>query len=339
MRRSTSRSDWIEVRYSTVPSVEPASVTYTTLGVRVWARMLSMQRFRLSRRLYVPRTIESLASAAIRGETPNNRCSGDGTRVPEHQLGEPRHAERGRPDMQPGRPASGVRGSQGGEPLLQVADDRDDLALDPELVRIDEDRLHRGVRGLESDPVALSVQPLQGRGAARRRLLAHQQRYHDVAVLGRLLGTNHHQVAVVDQILDHRLALDLERVAAVRHRPDAHLQEIVVLLHRLDRLTSGNPPHDRDPDGGRSGGRHLPDHAEPARDFAVAADQPAPFERPQVVVDHRRRRDADRLPDLADARRIAVVGGVLHHELKNLLLPFGHFAHHAHPLADAPPWL
>src|SRR5215217_2491818 len=95
MRRSTSRSDWIEVRYSTVPSVEPASVTYTTLGVRVWARMLSMQRFRLSRRLYVPRTIESLGSAAIRGETPNNRCSGDGTRVPEHQLGEPRHAERG----------------------------------------------------------------------------------------------------------------------------------------------------------------------------------------------------------------------------------------------------
>ena len=106
----------------------------------------------------------------------------------------------------------------------------------------------------------------------------------------------------------------------VEEQPVRATRPLLVLLQRLNRLTSRDPPDDRDAHHRWPDGRPLPNEPQPARDLAVALDQTAPFEGPQVVVHHRRRRDADRLADLADARRVAVIVGVLPEEVQNPLL-------------------
>lgn len=57
---------------------------------------------------------------------------------------------------------------------LEVADDLNNLPLDPQLVRIDVNGLHGGVRRLEAHLPTLTVEPLQGGYALRVDALAHQ---------------------------------------------------------------------------------------------------------------------------------------------------------------------
>ena len=110
--------------------------------------------------------------------------------------------------------------SEGVATLKRLYRERGQIRLQPAnaaMQPIFVDPEHGGVGGLEADLAALAVQALQGGHAFRRGAVVHQQRHHDVAVLGRILGPHHHQIAVVDQILDHRLPLDLERVASIRN--------------------------------------------------------------------------------------------------------------------------
>ena len=67
-------------------------------------------------------------------------------------------------------------------------------------------------------------------------------------------------------------------------------------------------------------------HLQRARLGGIAADEALGLERRQVGVDRRRRRQADRLPDLAHAGRIAAAVDLRAHEVKDLLLALGEFA-------------
>jgi hypothetical protein len=57
----------------------------------------------------------------------------------------------------------------------------------------------------------------------------------------------------------------------------------------------------------------------------VALEQPGPFEIREMGMDGLRRREADRLADLANGRRVAVAIDVLRQEAPDLLLPAGQF--------------
>ena len=98
------------------------------------------------------------------------------------------------------------------------------------------------------------------------------QRHDDVAVVRRVLLADHDDVAVVDARVDHRVALDLQRVmlaAPVEHR--AGNRDVARhLADRLDRHAGGDPAHDRqlprvDPDFERLTGARPPAALDDAR--------------------------------------------------------------------------
>src|SRR5436190_19989514 len=86
--------------------------------------------------------------------------------------------------------------------LRQLADYADDLPLDLHVPRID--RRHRALRGLQPDTVLLFVEALQ------RCDVVLENRDDDVAVACGVLLLHDDEVAVVDVVVDHRLAPDAE---------------------------------------------------------------------------------------------------------------------------------
>src|SRR5690606_7336490 len=103
-----------------------------------------------------------------------------------------------------------------------VPDDRQDAPLNVTVRRIDVNRLHRRVFGLQANAVVFMEEALERRLAA----LVQPDRHH-VAVFGIVLLAEDDNVAVADHGVDHRVALhaqreDLRRVRAAE-QPDRHV--------------------------------------------------------------------------------------------------------------------
>ena len=109
--------------------------------------------------------------------------------------------------------------------------DADQNAQDVDAVA--EDRFHRLVGRLETNPVPISVDFLERRFAF---LVAHRD---DLAVACLFLPPNDHEVAVGDVFIDHGVARDAQSELVARLHPVAE-GELLVLLDRLDRLAGGD---------------------------------------------------------------------------------------------------
>src|SRR5579883_754979 len=189
---------------------------------------------------------------------------------------------------------------------LQLAEDGYDLAFDLDPVWVDVDGLHLAVGRLQPDLVLLAVEPLERRlrvGAAGVQQVSH----HHVAVLGRGRGLHDHDVAVVDQRVDHRLAAHLQRVRLAGREVARHRHEFVLAVDRLDGRTGGYSPEQR----------HLPQlafrlhgrgQAQAARGVADALDVTLLLQDAEVVVHVAGGADAHPAADLPVRRRALVLG-------------------------------
>src|SRR5258706_1685891 len=215
---------------------------------------------------------------------------------------------------------SSILGESG---LREPADDPDDFPLDLDIACVD--RLHLAVGRLQADAVLLFEEALE-RGAA-----VLEERNDDVAIPRGVLRLHDDVIAVVDVVLDHRLA------AHAQHEGGAALgRELARGAHRLglvlvgvDRLTGGDLADDRrhhrtsaegawDGEGARAGGVLL----EPA----------LALELQEMVVDRGGGGEADGLGDLAHGGRVTPLGAALADEFEDLLgallALFGHALDH-----------
>ncbi|KIT81810.1 hypothetical protein QP71_00160, partial [Staphylococcus aureus] len=87
-----------------------------------------------------------------------------------------------------------------------AAHQADEAALDTHPVGAEHTGLVGGVRRLEGDRGTAAAQALQG------RLLVVDQCHDDVAGVGGVLLADHHEVAVEDASLDHRVAAHLQGI-------------------------------------------------------------------------------------------------------------------------------
>src|SRR5579872_2132893 len=91
--------------------------------------------------------------------------------------------------------------------ILVLAHHPDDDALDLDLFRIGEDRLHRGVRRLQADLAAgVAIELLQ------RDVRSAEQRDDHLAVVGGLAVFDDDEVAVPNLLVDHRIAAHAQDV-------------------------------------------------------------------------------------------------------------------------------
>ncbi|KIU01638.1 hypothetical protein QU38_00600, partial [Staphylococcus aureus] len=101
-----------------------------------------------------------------------------------------------------------------------------------------------GVRRLEGDRGTAAAQALQG------RLLVVDQCHDDVAGVGGVLLADHHEVAVEDASLDHRVAAHLQGIVlAARDHVRGQGDRAALRLDGRDRRARRDPPHHRDGDG------------------------------------------------------------------------------------------
>src|SRR5581483_284104 len=212
-------------------------------------------------------------------------------------------------------------------PMSEPPEDADDLAENVDVTGVD--GLERGVLGLQPDGAVLPEEALDRRLLCE--LVVPNERGDDVAVLGVLLPADDHVVPVEDPCVDHRVAAYAqdELLAAVCER----LGDADVALDRLlgeQRPAGGDLPEHREHVRLRGRPRRpaplAPDELERARLRRVAPQEPCPLEVRQVRVDRRRRREPDRLTDLANGRRIPVAVDVLDQEVPDLPLPRGEHA-------------
>ena len=162
---------------------------------------------------------------------------------------------------------------------------------------IAEDRLHRLVGGFEADPVAVPIDLLEGRLAV---LVAHG---HDLPVSGLFLLLDHHEIAVGDVLLDHRIAADHEGELVVGVGPVVERQ-LVILLDRLDRLT-GRDPADELQSLGAAGHRRIFQQLDRARHIRLAMDQPLLLQGLEVAHHAIGAFDMKMRADLPDGRPVA----------------------------------
>jgi hypothetical protein len=176
--------------------------------------------------------------------------------------------------------------------------------------------------GAEHDLVAAAEEGLD------RRLFAGDAGDDDLTVLGRGLAAHHDEVAVEDAALDHRIAADPqhEEVAVAGEVfGDGHgLFDVLGREHAgsgRDVADEGDVAHR--PPVDRRAARGLVGDLERARLRGVAVDVALVLQGAEVGVDRGRRREADGLADLADARRVAAPADLGVDELENLTLAFG----------------
>src|SRR5690606_10294611 len=162
---------------------------------------------------------------------------------------------------------------------------------------------HRAVGGLESNAIALMVEPLE-----RRLLLRAEPDGNRLPVLAGLLMAQDDDVAVVDQRVDHRQALDPQRKETVRLAPE-QVGADLDLLGRLiqddvvedrDRCTGGDLPNDGHPrDVARARAVYQLDAA---RNVPIAANEIALLQDIEVIIDHARRGHVKLALNFADRR-------------------------------------
>ena len=157
---------------------------------------------------------------------------------------------------------------------------------------------------------------LQGRGPV-------DHRHHPLAVLGRVLLLHDDDVAVVDVVLDHRLAADLQGVVVLAAEQLAQVDPFV-LRHRLKPATGRHQAEHRERrganpqagNGDRPGGRLLVLYA------LVPLDEALLLKGLEVAHDPVGRGDLERLADLPDRGREAAVLDLVPDEVQDLVLPF-----------------
>src|SRR5437867_630411 len=124
---------------------------------------------------------------------------------------------------------------------LVPPDDADDDALDHDIALVYAQRGHGRIRRLQPDPAAGLAIELLDRGAGP----VHQGD-HRLTVVGLAPLVHDDVVAVLDVLVDHRLAPDFEDVAsaATRHELVGHGDRIGA-RYRLDRRSGGDQAEQR----------------------------------------------------------------------------------------------
>src|SRR3989440_7222957 len=115
---------------------------------------------------------------------------------------------------------------------LVLPDDAADHSLDDHVALVETQRRHVGIGRLQPDPAAgLPVEFLDG-GAG-----AVHERDDRLSVVGLVALLDHDEVAVLDVLVDHRIAADAEHVAPAPSRQQLiRDRERFVAADRLDRL-------------------------------------------------------------------------------------------------------
>src|SRR6266550_324266 len=214
-----------------------------------------------------------------------------------------------------GRPAMSRGGSRPIR-LTEKPDHTSDLADQADVAG--HDRLVGRVFG---DQLDVAVLPLEALDCG----VAFDQGDHDGAVGSLVLGADEHQVVIEDAGVDHAVAANPEQEVAVLRQVGREQDVVFDVLLRQDRAPGGHVAHDGDRDGVAPllGDLRVGDQLDRARLAGVALDQAAPLELVEVVVDGRARAQADRLADLAHARRVVADLGHVPDVVEDLVLPFG----------------
>jgi len=205
-----------------------------------------------------------------------------------------------------------------------------------------------------------------------RRAIIRQPHGHQVAVIAGLLLAQDDDIAVIDQGINHRVALHLQGVDLAEVRPAQHTArhldhvqvgviELAEVAARQEHRLAGDNLPDQGDQGhvgrligahGILGQRHgspPPQHADAAR-LLPRALQPAGLNQlVEIVIHHRRGSDVTGLTDLADRRREAplIVESLDEQEdvalslgqlVKTVLLLAGYHGRHlAHQFYELPP--
>src|SRR6266702_3966915 len=180
------------------------------------------------------------------------------------------------------------RWSASGGPALILPDDADDDSLDDHVALVETQRRHLGVSRLQPDPAAgLAIELLDGRAGA-----VHEGD-DSLTVVGLVALLDHDEVAVLDVLVDHRIAPDAEHVAAPAPRQELIRHgERVVAADRLDR-----PPL-----------------------VVVAVDVPFALEVGEVLVDRRERSEGELARDFLEAGGVPVVGDIAREVVEDFAL-------------------
>src|SRR6266576_1109710 len=199
------------------------------------------------------------------------------------------------------------------QPLV-FPDDADHHALDDDVALIQPERLHLIVGRLQPDPPAgLAVEPLH------RGPLTIDQGNHGLAGLGLVAFLNDDVVAVLDVLVDHRIAAHLEDVAASAPRQQlvGHGDRLVT-RDRFDRSTGGDKSEQR-----QFRGAGLPlggdDFDRPALVMG-APDVPFALEIGEVLVHRRQRLEAKLAGNFLEAGGVPLFFDVLSDVVQDLAL-------------------
>src|SRR5262245_59024975 len=204
---------------------------------------------------------------------------------------------------------------------LELAEDSDHLAEDLDVLRVD--GLEGVVLRLEPDAAFLAEEALEGRLVGR--LVVAGQSHHDVAVARVLPPLDDRNVPVEDACVDHRVALDAEEELLPALRERLGDREIVLdVLVREQGPACGDLADERElVHVGRRLSLGLAVELDRARLRRIALEETCALEVREVRMHRRGRREADRLTDLTNRRRVAVRVHVLRQEVENLALPLG----------------
>src|SRR3989441_5729480 len=197
---------------------------------------------------------------------------------------------------------------------LVFPDDADDHALHDDVALVEPQRLQRVVGRLQPDPPAgLGVKAFD-RGA-----FSMDERDHGLAGVGLVAFLNDDVIAVLDVLVDHGVAADLQDVAAPAPRQE--------LIRHGDRLVTGDrldrsAGRDKTEQGklGRAGlslGRH--DFDGPALVMS-APDVPFALEIGEVFVDRRQRLESKLAGDFLEAGGVPLLFDVLSDVIEDLAL-------------------
>src|SRR5436309_3612468 len=224
------------------------------------------------------------------------------------------------PKASAGRAKSSRRARRGprsigyGRPLLIFPDDADHHALDDDVALVEPQRLHFLVGRLQPDPpTGLAVE------AFDRGPFPMDERNHGLAGVGLAAFLNDDVVAVLDVLVDHRVAAHLQDVAASAPRQElVRHGDRLVTGDRFDRSTSGDKSEQRELGGaGLALGRN--DFDRPALVMG-APDVPFALEIGEVLVNRRERLEAKLAGDFLEAGGVPLLFDVLPDVVQDLAL-------------------
>src|SRR5260370_6489945 len=210
------------------------------------------------------------------------------------------------------RPAPRSRGC--GAPALALPNDAHHHALDHDVALVSAQRRRGGVGGVEPEPAPwLAIEAFHGGARALHRGT------HGLAVVGVVPLVDDDEIAVLDVLVDHRLAPPLQHVAAA-----AAGNQLVGHGNRI------GPAHGRDRRAGRDetvqrqlGGAGLTARRydlDAAALVVSAPDVPFALEVREVLVHCGERAETEALGDLLEARGIALGSDLAGDEIEDFAL-------------------